>query len=350
MRLRTTAALAVLATMATNSAPMAKVVRQTPSKAARKAELDSVTILADQLRSEFHRHATDKFFDLPSHDQSKGKPFNLTVHGVAEYEDGELTASFTNMNGEREGFQDFDHSIQFRNRIILKGAYIGENGFGVRRRVTVTTRMRDMLDPKSYPAGDWLYTEKTTGAEARQRVQRIVGVIEGRISDGTEPAGECSSNRDGATIDEPIDETLENCSINVDVDRLAFVDSDTGKIYAEWTEKKRVELKNQSVPSQSDVIENPSWLHRPSGDDIVQYYPPRAMDLGREGFSSIKCIVTASGSVENCTIVSETPDGYGFGAAALRLSALFKMKMTAPDGQPVQGKSVVIPISWKLAG
>jgi protein TonB len=98
------------------------------------------------------------------------------------------------------------------------------------------------------------------------------------------------------------------------------------------------------------VVTNPDWLRKPNADEMGQYYPPRAMDLGKEGQASIKCSVTAKGTVENCMVVSETPDGLGFGAAAMRLSKLFKMKPQTRDGQSVDGAEVTIPIAFKLAG
>ena len=98
------------------------------------------------------------------------------------------------------------------------------------------------------------------------------------------------------------------------------------------------------------TITNPDWLRKPNGDEMAQYYPPRAMDLGKEGKATLKCTVTAKGTVENCMIVSEEPDNLGFGSAAMKLSRLFKMKPKTSDGQAVEGAEVTIPISFKLAG
>jgi len=98
------------------------------------------------------------------------------------------------------------------------------------------------------------------------------------------------------------------------------------------------------------VIANPEWLKKPNGDDFVSYYPPRAMDLGKEGRVTIKCSVKANGTLENCSITNEDPTGYNFGDASLRMAKLFKMKPQTRDGQAVEGAEVIIPIQWKLAG
>jgi hypothetical protein len=67
------------------------------------------------------------------------------------------------------------------------------------------------------------------------------------------------------------------------------------------------------------------------------------MDLGKEGSADIDCAVAPGGRLADCRVVKETPDGFGFGAAALRLSALFRMK----DGH--KGERTRIPINFALS-
>jgi protein TonB len=80
---------------------------------------------------------------------------------------------------------------------------------------------------------------------------------------------------------------------------------------------------------------------------MAQYYPDRAQRMEKEGHASIRCKVTVKGTLTDCAVVSQSPDGYDFGTQSLKLAHLFRMKPQMEDGKPVEA-SITVPISWKL--
>ncbi|MBN9319008.1 MAG: energy transducer TonB [Caulobacterales bacterium] len=103
------------------------------------------------------------------------------------------------------------------------------------------------------------------------------------------------------------------------------------------------------TPPRPSVITRPDWLRRPGAEDYSRYYPDRAQRTETNGSATLRCIVTATGTLQNCEVVSETPADYGFGDAALRLSRLFKMRPQTSDGNPVEGGQVTIPLTFRMS-
>jgi protein TonB len=93
------------------------------------------------------------------------------------------------------------------------------------------------------------------------------------------------------------------------------------------------------VASQAEpeviVITRPDWLRRPTNLQI--YYPNRARDRGVEGIVQLDCLVQVDGRL-NCNLVSETPGGWQFGNAALRIARDHRMVPATRDGVPVEAR------------
>ena len=130
-----------------------------------------------------------------------------------------------------------------------------------------------------------------------------------------------------------------NTPQGVDTGKVSLVPSDGGPA----TEAVK-------PPSSPPVISNPHWLRQPTADEFADAYPQRALIAGKSGFASLACIVTASGSLTDCSVAEEMPGGWGFGAAALSLAKRFKLVPRQEDGHAVGGAMIRIPIRFVLPG
>ncbi|AYV45811.1 hypothetical protein CFHF_11640 [Caulobacter flavus] len=90
----------------------------------------------------------------------------------------------------------------------------------------------------------------------------------------------------------------------------------------------------------------PDWQRKPTADQMARYYPERAQREEIGGSATILCKVGDKGRLTDCQATREAPEGYGFGKAAVRLSAEFEM--TPPPPELVGKKDVTIPITFSV--
>jgi protein TonB len=101
-----------------------------------------------------------------------------------------------------------------------------------------------------------------------------------------------------------------------------------------------------SVGTPADALTlRPDWTSLPSQADIERAHPPRARANNVEGGAALDCAVTATGSLKDCQIISESPEGWGFGEATLKLAPLFALSV--PPGR-AQLERIRVPLKFRL--
>jgi TonB family protein len=96
------------------------------------------------------------------------------------------------------------------------------------------------------------------------------------------------------------------------------------------------------------VVVNPAWVRTPDAEQLAHVFPPAAIAASVAGKTRLKCQVRVDGSLDGCVLLSESPAGWGFGEAALKLVPYFQMRPKTVDGVPVGGVSVTIPINFAM--
>lgn len=83
--------------------------------------------------------------------------------------------------------------------------------------------------------------------------------------------------------------------------------------------------------------------------DIRAYYPEQALRLGVVGRAMLNCRSNADGTLSDCLLVSEFPEGYGFGAAALKMASVQLAPWSGPAGGRVATPVVFNPADAQAA-
>jgi TonB family protein len=104
-------------------------------------------------------------------------------------------------------------------------------------------------------------------------------------------------------------------------------------------------------PTAATRLPNPGplliWERSPTVDQIAALYPAQARAARVGGRVLMRCRVARDGTLSGCIVLSEAPQGYGFGAATLGAARYFRMiPRFAEERQP--NGVVDVPLSWRL--
>ncbi|MGC1302487.1 MAG: TonB family protein, partial [Caulobacteraceae bacterium] len=97
-------------------------------------------------------------------------------------------------------------------------------------------------------------------------------------------------------------------------------------------------------------VEWSGWIHRPTLKEVSDLYPSGANHRRLDGYVVLACTIRADTRTRRCEVTTERPRGEGFGAAALRMTDLFRMHPVRIDGQVSEKVRVLVPIHFGGSG
>ena len=106
-------------------------------------------------------------------------------------------------------------------------------------------------------------------------------------------------------------------------------------------------MPDTSATTTGHVIDKPVFVAGPSAEDLTRVYPAQSLSIG--GVGTIDCHVRGDGTVFDCTEVSETPPGSGFGQAAVQLQGTIRLAEKDEDGVAVADGNATIAVTFKPA-
>jgi protein TonB len=89
------------------------------------------------------------------------------------------------------------------------------------------------------------------------------------------------------------------------------------------------------------------WTRFPDGNALTEYYPSKAADAEVEGQATVQCVVLDTAGRVSCVVISESPGGYGFGAATVRM-VQDKGRVDTSRGDVVKGSILRQTVAWRL--
>ena len=89
------------------------------------------------------------------------------------------------------------------------------------------------------------------------------------------------------------------------------------------------------------------YRRKPTATEVERLYPRKARAAGVSGRVMISCRINGYGRLIGCTAVEESPEGWGFGNAAVKLAPLWRFSPSRTDGSTVEGVTLRLPIEFR---
>ena len=120
------------------------------------------------------------------------------------------------------------------------------------------------------------------------------------------------------------------------------------RIPIEWEDLREGSTSQIDGPTMqggivSRVVVNLPWSQAPSIDDVRVAFPEKARAAKVSGLTTLDCTIDTTGAIGQCRTLQEEPGGYGFAAAARRLSGRFLGPTADSAGAPLAGAHVHLP-------
>jgi len=100
------------------------------------------------------------------------------------------------------------------------------------------------------------------------------------------------------------------------------------------------------IPSGSSVVLDPPWAQAPTQAQINAAWPKGAAGLA-SGQAALRCDLDKTGVLRGCGVISESPAGRGFGAAAKSLSKAFRVAADPADAKLLRNMTVDLPFRFR---
>lgn len=91
-----------------------------------------------------------------------------------------------------------------------------------------------------------------------------------------------------------------------------------------------------SMASGATAQEAANWARAPTVADVAAAYPAKARAAGVAGAVNLTCTMDYEARPRECFALGESPEGYGFGAAAKRLAEKMRWADASRNGQEIR--------------